>query len=355
MQIFGRHIRFYLIGLFLALFSFWCNPSQATTLGTTTVGTPHSWMANCSHGNTYTAIASFTAVGMYVYLEGVSGAHGKGAVYRTSAGLPTTLLQASTSITLGNDGWHYLPFGSLNLVAGETYFICIAVDTSYGIRLNPGVATAKHYCFLTGLTYPSSYSPTAFSEDATSMYLTDILPTQTITPTRTATPTSTGTRTVSPTYTITSTFTHTPSITPTRTVTFTPTASITPSITLTPTPTSTITPSASITPTFIPTATATITPFTTDPNLVIAYPVPAKGREAWFSFHLQGPGHVTIELYNVGGERVATLTDDYSTEGRKSKAWNIQAVAPGLYIYRVVIADTSGARTSPLKKMLVVK
>jgi hypothetical protein len=112
---------------------------------------------------------------------------------------------------------------------------------------------------------------------------------------------------------------------------------------------------ATITPTYISTLTATITPFTTDPNLVVAYPVPAKGPQAWFPFYLAGAGRAQIHIYNVAGENVATLTEEYAAPGRKYKSWDIRGVAPGVYLYRITMEDTSGSRTSDLKKMIVVR
>jgi hypothetical protein len=104
-----------------------------------------------------------------------------------------------------------------------------------------------------------------------------------------------------------------------------------------------------------PTLTATITPFTTDPNLIVAYPVPAKGPQAWFSFYLAGAGRTQIHIYNVAGENVANLSEAYAAGGRKNKFWDIRGVAPGVYLYRIILEDISGSRNSELKKMIIVK
>jgi hypothetical protein len=89
--------------------------------------------------------------------------------------------------------------------------------------------------------------------------------------------------------------------------------------------------------------------------LIVAYPVPAKGPQAWFSFYLAGAGRARIYIYNVAGESVANLSEAYATAGRKYKSWDIRGVAPGVYLYRVTMEDTSSSRTSDLKKMIIVR
>jgi hypothetical protein len=94
--------------------------------------------------------------------------------------------------------------------------------------------------------------------------------------------------------------------------------------------------------------------FSTDPDFVQAYPVPAKGHEIWFAFFLRGPGRASIEIYNVAGEKVAVLTAAYSG-GSQFAHWDIRNVGPGIYLYRVTIEDTSGKRNLGLKKFVIVK
>jgi flagellar hook assembly protein FlgD len=58
--------------------------------------------------------------------------------------------------------------------------------------------------------------------------------------------------------------------------------------------------------------------------------------------------HVTLRVYNMLGQVVATLVDEAQTSGYKSVAWNGRnesgaGVASGIYIYRI----TAGTFTAP--------
>ncbi len=79
-----------------------------------------------------------------------------------------------------------------------------------------------------------------------------------------------------------------------------------------------------------------------NPATTIEYAVPAAG-------------HVMLEVYNILGQRVATLVNDVQDAGFYQVLWdgrdeNHNTVATGLYVYRV----TAGAFSS-VKKMLLLK
>jgi parallel beta-helix repeat protein len=79
-----------------------------------------------------------------------------------------------------------------------------------------------------------------------------------------------------------------------------------------------------------------------NPTTTIAYQVPEVA-------------HVTLEVYNVLGERVATLVDEQQTAGYYRVEWNgkdsdQRSVSSGVYYYRM-----SAGQFTSIKKMLLVK
>jgi PKD repeat protein len=62
-------------------------------------------------------------------------------------------------------------------------------------------------------------------------------------------------------------------------------------------------------------------------------------------FTLPAAGHTTVEIYNVTGERVATVIDEYLDAGRHSISWNTSGTASGVYLCRL----TSGTRAETMK------
>lgn len=174
--------------------------------------------------------------------------------------------------------------------------------------------------------------------------------TRTFTVTRTLTATPTASPTFTPTLTVTRTMTRTPTSTVTQTSTETRTTTATPSITRT----STVSPTISATPSVSPTATASPTRVPVEVDEVLAYPQPANGDTAYFVVRAEAGAEVRLQIYNVAGESVAELAARAAdTETRV--AWDLKAVAPGVYVYRAVIAAPSGTRTTGWKKLVVVK
>ncbi|NTV52808.1 MAG: T9SS type A sorting domain-containing protein [Candidatus Firestonebacteria bacterium] len=185
-------------------------------------------------------------------------------------------------------------------------------------------------------------------------------PTLTITPSGTATPTVTvsATASISPTLTPTSSGTATASTTPTGT--WSPTAvssatgTITPtsSITSTPPPTPTITPTLTSIPA---TDTPTVTGLAVTPGQFLSYPNPLKGQQLWFYYTCQPPAKVTIEVFNVAGEKVLTLTDSPTNAGVVRTSYDASKLAPGIYLYRARIEDADGVRTFAWQKFAVLR
>jgi hypothetical protein len=166
--------------------------------------------------------------------------------------------------------------------------------------------------------------------------------------TPTATPTWTATRSSTPTGTRTLTSTSTPTIS--ATLTATPTinlASATP----------TATPSASPTAITPPTMTATRTPtaFPLALNDVLAYPIPATGKHLYFQVRLEKAARIRIEIYNILGEKIEPVSQTFANPGQQQLEWNLEHVASGVYLYRLVIETASGSQTSAWKKFVVAK
>jgi hypothetical protein len=178
-------------------------------------------------------------------------------------------------------------------------------------------------------------------------------PTFTVTNTATATPTFTTTNTPlptnTPTLTPTSTPTSSPTSSPTLTSTFTPTLSptytYTPTITFTPTITNTFTPTGSITPTPTPNVALYL-----DQNFFN----PAQ-QSLGMDLRVDVPGEVKVIVYNIVGEEVVKLLDQYENAGNYRVYWNGQNsgnTVVGNAVYFVVVEQPSGHM---VRKVIVLK
>jgi hypothetical protein len=74
-----------------------------------------------------------------------------------------------------------------------------------------------------------------------------------------------------------------------------------------------------------------------NPFTVIRYSLPLKS-------------HVTLRIYNLIGQEVATLVDEIQDAGFKQVEWNASQLPSGLYVYRLTAGDFTDA-----KKLLLVK
>ncbi len=172
-------------------------------------------------------------------------------------------------------------------------------------------------------------------------------PTPTITLTSTQSATCTATRTITPTSTYTLTVTATPSVT--KTFTISPTRTTTPTITPTATRTMTFTPSPSSTPYLFG--------FSSNQSQVLAYPQPGRGSKQWFYIHTDGPASVRINIMDVLGQACTELHASFTQGGYQRLAWNINGVAPGIYLYEMTIlpADHGPPRKSGWRKLVIVR
>jgi hypothetical protein len=73
------------------------------------------------------------------------------------------------------------------------------------------------------------------------------------------------------------------------------------------------------------------------------------------AFTLPQAAHVTLEIYNILGQHVATLVDDYREAGEHLVQWESkdtggQQVSSGIYLYRLQAGEFV-----EMKKMLLLK
>jgi len=74
------------------------------------------------------------------------------------------------------------------------------------------------------------------------------------------------------------------------------------------------------------------------------------------SFSMEFTGHVTLEIYNIRGEKVKTLVNEELEPGYYSKLWNgksdnDKSAASGIYFYKM----KAGVRYSSTRKMILLK
>jgi hypothetical protein len=236
---------------------------------------------------------------------------------------------------------------------------------------NTGTATATLTLTKTRTATPTrtvTYTATPWGNTGTATAML------TRTKTRTATPTRTVTYTATPwgntgTATATLTRTKTRTATPTRTVTYTATPwgnTGTATATLTRTRTATATQTITVTPIsgslkigsvsslsfgmFAQTSGLTAIPSLASVDQIVAYPNPAKGPVA-FLYKTDGDTKITIEIYSMAGERIASLRDQKSGVGTNQTIWDTNGIAPGVYLCRVQV-ERNG--TIALKKVVKV-
>ena len=68
------------------------------------------------------------------------------------------------------------------------------------------------------------------------------------------------------------------------------------------------------------------------------------------AFSLPNAGHVTVEVFNVAGQRVATLAEGQYEAGRHVVTWDASNVSSGIYLYRLISGDLTQT-----KKMVLLK
>ena len=67
-------------------------------------------------------------------------------------------------------------------------------------------------------------------------------------------------------------------------------------------------------------------------------------------FTLSEAGHVTVDIYNVAGQKVDTLIDDTMSTGRHSLVWDASGMSAGVYFYTVKSGNFSNTMKMTLLK-----
>jgi parallel beta-helix repeat protein len=223
------------------------------------------------------------------------------------------------------------PGGSLSYVGNTT------ADGSGNWTLNvPSVSLGDWVCA----------TATDATNDGTSEFsLNDQV---TLPPTPTYTSTASPTSTNSATYT--PTFTHTPTGTITPTITNTPTVTPTPTISATYTSSPTVTVTPSVTTTYTSTATEALGAVDLRGKRVLSFPNPARDLIK-FLMHLDATTKVELTIYNLAGEQVAYLAEELPAGRGQVIAWNCSAIAPGIYLVRVMM----DGEEKEVQKIAVIK
>ncbi|MCH7549571.1 MAG: T9SS type A sorting domain-containing protein [Candidatus Krumholzibacteriota bacterium] len=68
------------------------------------------------------------------------------------------------------------------------------------------------------------------------------------------------------------------------------------------------------------------------------------------SYELAEQGHARLVIYNVRGQRVATLVDGVMSSGDHIVTWNAKGVSSGVYFYRLTAGHFSETRRMVLLK-----
>jgi len=87
----------------------------------------------------------------------------------------------------------------------------------------------------------------------------------------------------------------------------------------------------------------------TEVELIGNYPNPFNPVTE-ISFSLPAASHVKLEIYNIMGQKVATLVDDQLEAGTHIVQWNGSEAASGVYLYRLEVGEFVDA-----KKMILLK
>lgn len=79
------------------------------------------------------------------------------------------------------------------------------------------------------------------------------------------------------------------------------------------------------------------------------YPNPFNGMTS-FAFDLKQGGHTTLKVYNLLGQEVATVLDEYRTAGSHRLSFGMDHFASGIYLYRLESGPFSQTRKLVLMK-----
>ncbi len=76
------------------------------------------------------------------------------------------------------------------------------------------------------------------------------------------------------------------------------------------------------------------------------------------SFEISEPSFVTLRIYNLLGQEVATLLNEFKEPERYEVRWDASNFASGIYTYRIYAGDpssSSGQGFVETKKMILLR
>ncbi|MCF7919806.1 MAG: T9SS type A sorting domain-containing protein [Candidatus Cloacimonetes bacterium] len=85
------------------------------------------------------------------------------------------------------------------------------------------------------------------------------------------------------------------------------------------------------------------------PSMTRNYPNPFNPQTT-IEFELKNPGNMKIDIYNVKGQKVETLTNEFYDQGKHTLIWNADNLPSGMYFYK---ADNEGYVTT--NRMILLK
>jgi hypothetical protein len=98
------------------------------------------------------------------------------------------------------------------------------------------------------------------------------------------------------------------------------------------------------------------------PDMVYAWPSPARSAEVNFHFYVNSNAQVTVDVYNLEGRRIERLEGQFPggnpphLPSSNALTWDIRSVASDIYIFRITaVSDATGERASVMKKFSIVK
>ncbi|MBD3234638.1 MAG: T9SS type A sorting domain-containing protein [candidate division Zixibacteria bacterium] len=87
----------------------------------------------------------------------------------------------------------------------------------------------------------------------------------------------------------------------------------------------------------------------TESTLIENYPNPFNATTQ-ISFELVQAGNIKLEVFNLLGQRVATLVNEYKDAGEYNVAWDASSYSSGIYYYRLTTADVVQTKRMTLLK-----
>jgi hypothetical protein len=73
------------------------------------------------------------------------------------------------------------------------------------------------------------------------------------------------------------------------------------------------------------------------------------------AYQLTRDSKVSLKVYNLLGQQVATLVDEQKQAGYHQEVFDATRFASGMYIYRIVYTNEAGKQSSDKKTMMVIK